>query len=146
MPFPRPVPKKGESDMFKEISVGDKLVPMLANAATPYRFKQIFHKDLLKIMFSTTAENESEDDVQKLAYVMSMQAAKRDLTQLNEETYIDWLEQFDPLDIFMASDAVMKLYQRNKFSDEIQKKTASDRQDHDDAAVPVAVDTDGSED
>ena len=40
--------------MRKNIIIGSKTVPMLANAATPIRFKQLFKKDLLRILIKNS--------------------------------------------------------------------------------------------
>lgn len=44
--------------MYKVVQIGEKKVPMLANAATPIRFKQLFKKDLLRILIHNTDVDE----------------------------------------------------------------------------------------
>lgn len=131
--------------MYKVIEVGEHRVGMCANAATPYRFKQVFKKDLLQIMLDENSKDEEPDDVMKLAYIMTMQASKKDLTTINEESYIEWLEQFDLMDLYIASGEIMSLYQGNKKSEAEQKKTTPDRAANDDAAISSSGDTDGNE-
>lgn len=101
--------------MFKEVKIGGKNLPMVANAATAIRYKQVFGRDLLK-------EMSADDDlsvaglVQELGYIMAMAGAGEDMNKLNNETYIKWLEGFDALDFFdenVATD-IMNLWQGNK--------------------------------
>ncbi len=33
--------------MYREIQIGEKTVPLLANGATPFWYKQIFHKYII---------------------------------------------------------------------------------------------------
>lgn len=84
--------------MYKEITLKDpygnkKKVPMLANAATPIRFKMLFHADILKGIIGSDGEIDF-NIVSKLAYLMNGQALGKVQT-LNDDDYISWLEQFD---------------------------------------------------
>ena len=36
--------------MYKKVTIDGKELEFTANAATPYRYKQVFHRDLLKIL------------------------------------------------------------------------------------------------
>lgn len=84
--------------MYKDVKIGEKSIPMKANAATLIRYRQIFKRDLLKSMGAATDEIDA-GVIQELAYVMAMAAAGEDLTKLNEDTYIEWLENFEQFDI-----------------------------------------------
>ena len=111
--------------MFKEIKIGEHAVPMVANAATPIRYKQIFKRDLLVTM----TESEGVEIgilVQELGYVMAMAAAKVDMGLLNEDSYIAWLEGFEAMDFMDEAVAVdvMGLYQGNKETSVEPKKKA----------------------
>lgn len=44
--------------MFGNVKIGDKVVPMLANAATPIRFRQLFKRDLLRILIHNSDTDE----------------------------------------------------------------------------------------
>lgn len=104
--------------MFGTVKIGDKEVEMTGNAATPYRFKQVFHEDYLK---KVTGKEEAEpaDFFAKLGFIMAMQAEKKDMSKLNEESFFRWLEAFEPSDVFSAADAIADLYAQNE-------ETASD--------------------
>lgn len=117
--------------MFKEIQIGGIKVPMVANAATPLRYKHLFHKDILKEMNDASDDTEKvTDSIPELAFVMAKQAAakegKADLNLLNESDFIGWLEQFDPFDIPMASNEIVSLYMGNALTDSESKKKEKD--------------------
>lgn len=116
--------------MYKEIKVGDKTIPMEANAATSYRFKHLFKRDILKLMLDAESMEEEPDDVMKLGYVMTMQAAKEDFSVKSFDDYIAWLEGFDPLDLLLASQDIVGLFNANKAST-VQQKKRKDRQKED---------------
>ena len=113
--------------MFREITIGSVKVPMLANAATPLRYKQHFHKDILKEMQGAQMDSvKVTDSLPELAYIMACQAkakeGKIDINLLKETDYLDWLEQFDPMDIPMAADDIVSLYFGNAITEAEAKK------------------------
>lgn len=125
--------------MFKEVyiqhvdSTNEELTPLLANAATPLRYKHVFGEDLLTKIANakTTDENGREryqiDFLGELAYIMAMQAeALSDKTlkleKLNYEKYMDWLEQFDGMAIENASEEILGVYVGNAKTDSESKK------------------------
>jgi hypothetical protein len=109
--------------MYAEIMIGGKAVPMEANAATPFRFKQIFHRDFLALAAKGLEDAEAAELGTQLAYVMAMQGAKADMTKVNEESFFSWLDGFEANDIIIVLDQVMGLYNGNaKASVEPKKK------------------------
>lgn len=123
--------------MYKEIKVGRKTVPMTANAATEYRCKQTFRQTLLQEFLKLAPAIESGDDLSaeeadkvidvssKLGYIMAMQAAKADMSKLNEETYLQWLEDFEPLDLLKAAGDIIKLWIGQKATTAKSKKAGA---------------------
>ena len=81
--------------MFKVIKVGEKEVPMLANAATPIRYRQVFGKNLLKYFMEGTAYDEIAAAIGELAYIMARAGENADMNKLNIDDYIEWLEDFE---------------------------------------------------
>ncbi len=90
--------------MTRTITIGEKPVMMTATASTSYRFKQIFHADLLKnIALLQNADDDTRgaemaDTLTKLAYVMQAQAGNADMAKLNEDTFMTWLDEYAPMD------------------------------------------------
>lgn len=100
--------------MQREIKIGEDMVPMRATAATAYRYRQTFHGDLLTELAKEKPEQENVELIQRLAYIMSKSAENADMNGLNENGYIDWLEQFDPMDLLEAMPSVIGLYMESK--------------------------------
>ena len=104
------------------ITIGSREVGMLANAASPYIYKHIFHEDFLAKL---QADNPETDLFQKMAYVMTMQNEHEkmsDLLKLNEDGFYEWLMDFDPMDLLYATDEISKLYLAQKESTSIPKE------------------------
>lgn len=109
--------------MFKVIEVGNIAVPMEANAATPIRYKMLFKKDLLAEFQNAEADNSRVSDmIPELAYIMAMQAGHENLSGKTFEDYIEWLEQFGPLDLLNAGGEIAALYIENTQETSTPKK------------------------
>ena len=99
--------------MFKEVQIGDKTVGLLANGATPIRYRMIFSKDIIS-EFQSIDENSSgraADSISELAFIMAMAAEAKEgkvsIDKLNMDSYVKWMEQFEPLDVAMASEGII---------------------------------------
>ena len=97
--------------MFTVLTIDGKEVELAANAATPFRFKQVFHRDLLQILGNEEkAEQEGVETVTMLAYIMAKQAEKADMTKLSEDGFIAWLEDFGPMAFVSAAEEILTAY------------------------------------
>ena len=101
-----------EAIMLGEVKIGDKKVKMLANAATPFWFNQIFHED-----FFTATQDMSQDSTgvtvnvfARMAFVMAKQAGKGDMKKVNEGQFMDWLAEFEAMDLPNAMPEIIELY------------------------------------
>ena len=119
--------------MFKNIEIGGITVPMLANGATPIRYRHVFHKDII------TEFQQAQDDYSKvvnsmpeLAFIMAMQATAQDgaidLNLLDEDAYLEWVEQFGAMDLPMASEQIINLYLGNNATSSEPKKKVKEKQ------------------
>lgn len=119
--------------MFKEIEVGGITVPMLANGATPIRYRHVFHKDIIS-EFQQAQDDYSKvvNSMPELAFIMAMQAKAKDgevdLDLMNESTYMEWVEQFGAMDLPMASEQIVNLYLGNNATSSEPKKKAKEKQ------------------
>lgn len=97
--------------MFKKINIDGREVELSANAATPFRFKQVFNKDLLAVFADEEkAQKEGLEVVSELAYIMSKQAEKADMTKLSFDDFLEWLEGFGPMAFVNSSEDIMSVY------------------------------------
>lgn len=105
--------------MTKDIKIGEKLISMTANAATCYRYKMVFKKDLFQLFKNT--EDLAIDSIQELAYIMRGQAAKA-VDTMSFDDYMIWLEEFDPLDFARASAQIVDVYASQQGTSSTAKK------------------------
>ena len=97
--------------MFTKIKVDGNEMEFAANAATPFRFKQVFKKDLLAIFADEAkAQTEGIEAVSELAFIMNKQAEKADMNRLTYEEFITWLEGFEPMAFVNASEEIITAY------------------------------------
>lgn len=105
------------------VKIGRCDVEMVANAASPYLFKTLFHEDfLLKVQ-----EKEPEPDLfVRMGYVMAMQAAKKtpEVLKLKTEDFLAWLEQFDALAPILATKEISEIYYGQTESTSVPKNEA----------------------
>lgn len=116
--------------MFKTIIVDGQEMELSANAATPFRFKQVFQKDLLAIFSNEKrAEQEGLEAVAELAYIMNNQAKKSDMNKLSYEGFIEWLEGFEPMAFVDASEDIIDAYTsqtRTTSTPKVEEKAKTD--------------------
>lgn len=97
--------------MFKTLNIDGKEVEFSANAATPFRYRQVFHKDLLSILGNEEkAQNEGVEAVTELAFIMAKQAEKADMGKLNEEVFFEWLEGFGSMAFVNNAEDILNVY------------------------------------
>lgn len=110
--------------MRQTILIGSKSVEMVANAATPFRFRNVFKKDLLKIFSNTSEDNVSAqlEAGQMLAFIMNKQAEGVDMNKLTEEQFYTWLEGFSSSDMYDSLEAVVSLWQATGETSSTPKK------------------------
>lgn len=113
--------------MYREIQIGEKTVPMVANGATALRYRHVFKRDLIKEF--QEAKNDAAkgfNSIPELAFIMAKAAeakeGKANMNLLNDDDLIEWLEQFGPMDVLMASDEIVNLYTGNAEASVEQKK------------------------
>ena len=104
--------------MYREIKVGEKNIPMLANGATPLRYRMVFGKDIIaEFEHAESDSGRATSSISELAYIMTKAAEAQNggeaMSTLNMESYIDWLEQFEPLDLTLSADEIIDLYMGN---------------------------------
>lgn len=109
--------------MFAEIKLklaegGERTVGLKAHAAIPIRYKNIFHKDLLrdltKFMYGSADGEDSIgevlDMIPQLTFVMAKSAEGADMSTLTVENYITWLEQFSSDAFTEKSGEIINIY------------------------------------
>lgn len=93
-------------------------VNLLANAATKYRFRQIFGLDLmneLAEMNEKQAPGHVCEIIEMLTYTMKMQAQK-EADKGSIDDFFAWLEDIDANEITERIDEILRIYQGNQKS------------------------------
>lgn len=115
--------------MQKSIMIGDVEVAMRASAATAIRYRNTFHGDIMKeLMEMNTEQIDSSviEKIQKLAFIMAKSAEGANMTALTEDDYLEWLDQFDSLEMMTASKDIVSIYLGGKVSESELKKTETE--------------------
>lgn len=99
--------------MVKTITIeGGKELKLAANAATPFRYKQLFGQDLLRL-FQQTQEGEESllaDVCTQLAFIMNRQAEGVNMNTISMDEFFAWLEDYEPMSFIMAAQDIIDTY------------------------------------
>lgn len=112
--------------MTRDIIVSGESIPMRADGATAFLYRQCFGEDIIK-MFTGAADGadiDTDSMGKKLAYVMTRQAEQPDPTKvkLSFSDFLLWVCSFDPLDLSVAGEEIIGLYIDNKRTESSAKK------------------------
>ena len=112
--------------MITNIKVGGGELSLAANAATPFRFKQVFGTDLLTIFQKSTQSEEDgmilSEVVTQLAYIMHKQAEKADMNLLSMDDFFAWLENYEPMEFAMVGQEIINAYMASTIPTSTAKK------------------------
>ena len=108
--------------MRRDITLGDKVVPMEANAAIPIRFKWIFGENLFSYFNQELGGDVYTEFAGKLAFVMAKSAEKADMRALTVDDYWAWLETLTGPAIAYAAPDIVDLYLGNETATSEPKK------------------------
>ena len=95
--------------MKKTIKIGSKDVEMVANAASPFIYRQIFKKDF----FQETQKDAADVNIfVEMGFVMALQAKKSttELMKTPVDEFYTWLEQFDQMDMIEVLPQIGEFY------------------------------------
>lgn len=110
------------------VKIGTQELGMLANAASPIIYKNIFHEDFLKKCQAFEKDQDAEL-FQKMGFVMWKQAQglpiRELMSEITIEEYYEWLAGFEPLDIMMASQEIANLYYSQEAGGSIPKNAGA---------------------
>lgn len=113
--------------MTKNITLeGGKELKLAANAATPFRYKQLFGDDLLRIFQESTENKEKEitlsETVTQLAFIMNRQAEGVNMNTLSMDEFFTWLENFEPMEIVLVGQEIIDTYLSSAQTSVVAKK------------------------
>lgn len=110
--------------MYGKIDINGNEMELLANAATPYRVKQVFNIDIMKVFFDAQTDGGVgvSSILPQLCYVMNAQALKKDMSKLNMNSFLDWCEEFGAFDLVNRSEEIINIYLGNQTLTSTAKK------------------------
>lgn len=112
--------------MYSVVKIGDKEVPMLAMASAGVYYRHCFGRDAIMTQADATTPGQRLAFYGEMGYIMAMMAAaqgdRKKLLALNEETYIEWLEQFDAFDYNSAIAEIAMVYEKQNTTTVREKK------------------------
>lgn len=121
--------------MFKQINLNtidgeQRAFKFLASGTTAYRYRQVFHQDLmmqLNKMGLFREEGASEEAVdttviEKLAFIMNAQADGKNMNTLNFDSFLEWADQFSSMEMITHASEIVEVYLDSKATSSIPKK------------------------
>lgn len=101
--------------MYQVVKIGGKEVPMMSMASVDIYYRQIFHKDAIKLQSSKDFdEGDLINFICEMGFVMAKFAElknRKDMAKLNEEMYLDWLDTFERTDYLAALADIRMVYE-----------------------------------
>lgn len=101
-------------------------VTMLANGATSIYYKQIFGEDLIRMMSRSASDLSNLDGnfVNKLAFIMAMNARHEDMKKLSFDNFVDWIAEYDSGCLIEKQNEIVGVYLSTKKTGSKAKKKA----------------------
>jgi hypothetical protein len=107
-----------------------KEMGFMSNGLTQYRYRQFTGRELMKDISKLVNVGDSSigDDadftcIDKLAYIMNMSATGANMNTLTEESFFNWIEQFDSSNsIQIWADIISAYYGTKKSTSEPKKE------------------------
>lgn len=98
--------------MKTTITIGNKDTELVANAATPFYFTQVFNEDFFVRSQEVTDGNEGAavDLFSKMGYIMAKQAEGANMKKLSIDDYVNWLEGYEAMDLAIATGDIAMFY------------------------------------
>ena len=99
--------------MYNVIRIGAAEVPMLSMASVDVYYKSVFHEDPLKIQTQSEGPDEAISFYYRMGFIMAKFAELRDrkeMLKLNDDSYLEWLDRFDRLELMSALEDIQKTY------------------------------------
>ena len=105
------------------IKIGNKNVGMVANAASPFIYRQIFKKDFIA---ETQKEPIDMSLFSEMGFIMKLQAEKptQEVLKTSVDDFYVWLEEFDPMDLLNASVEIGQFYMGQEKTTSVPKNEA----------------------
>ena len=83
--------------MYKEVTIGDKTIPMLSMASVDLYYKNVFGEDPIKLQTQEMDPGDMVNFTIRMGFIMAEFAKRKErkeMMKLNEEAFYDWMDEF----------------------------------------------------
>lgn len=111
--------------MYNLIKIGDKDVPMLSMASVDIYYRNVFHKDAIKLQSDGLDEGDLINFVMEMGFIMAKFAELKDrkeMAKLNYDSFIEWMDGFDRSDYLNALVDIRLTYEGQSVTNADAKK------------------------
>ena len=115
--------------MYNIVRIGEKEVPMLSMASVDLYFRNVFHEDAIKLQTKEQDEGDIINFISKMGFIMAKFAELRDrkeMSKLNEDSYLDWMDQFERSDYLNALVDIRLTYEGQAVTHSDGKKNSAE--------------------
>ena len=113
--------------MFDIVKIGEQEVPMLAMASVDVFYRNIFHEDPILVQTRNQDEGSAILFFEQMGFVMAKFAELKDrkeMAKLNEDAFLDWLDQFDRVEYLNALADIRLTYEGQQLAAADAKKNS----------------------
>ena len=112
--------------MYRTVHIGEKEVPMISMASVDVYYRNIFHEDPIAMQAKGMDDGETIVFIMRMGFVMAKFAElkdRKDMRDLNEDSYLEWLDGMERADYLAALPDVRAVYEGQNLSTSVVKKT-----------------------
>ena len=116
--------------MYNVIKIGEKDVPMLSMASVDIYYRNVFHKDAIKLQSDGLDEGDLINFVMEMGFVMAKFAELKDrkeMAKLNEDSFLDWMDGFERSDYLNALVDIRRTYEGQSITAADAKKNNAEQ-------------------
>lgn len=97
--------------MFTKVKIREGLtLELTSNAATPILYRQVFGKDIIRLLQDKPDSADMSDMAKELAFIMQKRTEGANFDELGRADYINWLEQFETYELDKKSLQIIRAY------------------------------------
>lgn len=113
--------------MYQEVKIGEKKFPMLAMASCDFYYKNCFGEDPIKIQSDKDlwTDAAATELMMGMGFIMAKFAelrSRKEMLKLNEDAYLEWLDQFTRAEYLDALMDIMSVYNGSRVENSTPKK------------------------
>jgi len=116
--------------MYNKVKIGEKEVPMLSMASVDLYYRNIFGQDPVVLQTKGIDEGDMINFVLRMGFVMAKFAETKDrkeMLKLNEDAFLEWLDQFERNDIYAALPDFQATYEGQMLTSAEAKKNTEEQ-------------------